>query len=229
MKAMLLAAGKGERMLPLTLHTPKPLLQAGGKSLIRHHVEKLAHDGITDLVINHAWLGDQVEAALGDGARHGVSIAWSREGEPLETAGGIIQALPLLTASGAGSFIVINTDIWTDFPYATLPSLADDTLLAWLVLVDNPSHHPAGDFVITGDRVRAPATGEQALTFSGIAVYRPELFAGVSPGKRSVVPLLKAAMAKGRVGGQHYRGAWFDIGTPERLQALDAWLHAQEN
>lgn len=226
MKAMVLAAGKGERMRPLTLATPKPLLEAGGKSLLRHQVEKLAAAGITDLVINHAWLGTQIEYAFGNGAALGVNIAWSREGEPLETAGGIIQALPLLAGDPEASFLCVNADIWTDYPFARLPAIDGRQLLAWLVLVDNPAHHPHGDFVVEDGKVREPAGNEPAFTFSGIAVYHPALFSGIAPGRQSVVPLLKAAMHRGLVGGEHYAGRWFDIGTPERLQELDAFLTA---
>lgn len=224
-KAMVLAAGKGERMQPLTLATPKPLLEAGGKALIIHQVEKLAAAGFTSLVINHAWLGTQVEAALGDGGAFGVSIAWSPEDEPLETAGGIIQALPLLQQDEDGAaFVCVNADIWTDYSFNRLPMVDGSNLLAHLVLVDNPAHHPDGDFVLDGNRVSEAPNERNKLTFSGIAVYHPNLFAGVAPGKGSVVPLLKRAMAAGRVSGEHFRGKWFDIGTPERLQELDSML-----
>jgi len=230
-KAMVLAAGKGERMQPLTLETPKPLLQAGGKSLIQHQIEKLAHDGFKDLIINHAWLGEQIESALGNGEGLGVSIQWSREGEPLETAGGIIQAMPLLDQDQP--FVCVNADIWTDFTFRTLrsvnrlASVNGQELLAWLVLVTNPAHHPEGDFVLDGDRIREPEVDEPAFTYSGIAAFHPALFKNIDPGKRSVVPLLKAAMKEGRVGGEFHDGAWFDIGTPERLQALDQYLADQ--
>lgn len=227
MKAMVLAAGKGERMQPLTLTTPKPLLTAGGKSLIVHQLEKMARAGFTDLVINHAWLGEQVETALGTGEDYGVRIRWSPEGEPLETAGGIIQAMPLLTQDVYAPFASVNADIWTDFDFSRLKNIAFDGLLAWLVLVDNPDHHPEGDFVLDGNRVREATGSEDRHTFSGIAVYHPDLFKGVVPGRQSVVPLLKAAMAQGRVGGEYYAGQWFDIGTPERLQQLDALLGGQ--
>jgi len=226
---MVLAAGKGERMLPLTLSTPKPLLEAGGKSLIHHQVAKLAAAGFTDLVVNHAWLGEQVEAALGDGSALGVAITWSREDEPLETAGGIIQALPLLEEDGkVESFVSVNADIFTDFPFGTLASLDGVGLQAHLVLVDNPGHHPGGDFVLEDGKVREAHGGEDKLTYSGIAVYHPSLFAGIAPGRRPVVPLLKQAMAQGRVSGEYYDGRWFDIGTPERLQELDALLRKQQ-
>ena len=225
MKAMVLAAGKGERMLPLTMDTPKPLLKVGGHSLISHQLHRLAKNGITDIVINHSWLGEQIEMALGDGSEHSVDITWSPEEEPLETAGGIIQALPLLMSDQtSASFISVNADIWTDYPYKKLPNLDDSTLLAWLVLVDNPPHHPEGDFVLNSDLVTESDASQQTLTFSGISVFHPDLFDGVAPGKQSVVPLLKQAMADGRVGGEYFQGQWFDIGTPERLQALDEML-----
>ena len=229
MKAMVLAAGKGERMLPLTLSTPKPLLEAGGRPLIHHQVAKLAAAGFTDLVVNHAWLGEQVEAALGDGSALGVAITWSREGEPLETAGGIIQALPFLAeGEGAASFASINADIWTDFPFGSLSPIDGNEIQAHLVLVDNPAHHPEGDFVLEAGRVREARDGETKLTYSGIAVYHPSLFAGIAPGKRPLVPLLKQAMAEGTVSGEYFAGQWFDIGTPERLQELDMLLREQQ-
>jgi N-acetyl-alpha-D-muramate 1-phosphate uridylyltransferase len=225
---MVLAAGKGERMRPLTLSTPKPLLQAGGKTLIAHHLENLSANGITEIVINHAWLGEQIESSLGNGKALGVNIAWSREGEPLETAGGILLALPLLQENkGSSSFICVNSDIWTDYPFGRLPEVDGKEMLAWLVLVDNPDQHPEGDFVLQDGKVQEPAANrrqESAYTFSGIAVYHPALFEGVLPGKQSIVPLLKQAMAKGKVGGEHYKGQWFDIGTPERLSQLEALL-----
>lgn len=228
---MVLAAGKGERMRPLTLETPKPLLAAGSKPLICHQIENLAAAGITDLVINHAWLGDKLEQALGNGASLGVDITWSREGEPLETAGGMIHALPLLQEDGeTRSFIAVNADIWTDFSFDRLPEIDGENLLAWLVLVDNPEHHPEGDFILDEGKVMIQEANPrlQALTFSGIAVYHPALFEGLPPGKRPVVPLLKQAMTEGKVGGEHYRGQWYDIGTPERLTALNDILNRNQ-
>jgi len=226
-RAMVLAAGKGERMRPLTLETPKPLLMAGGKALIVHQLEKLAQAGFRDIVINHAWLGEQVEQALGDGSSLGVTISWSPEHEPLETAGGILQALPLLAGAGHDSaFACVNSDIWTDFSYTRLPQLDGDSLLAWLVMVDNPPQHSDGDFVLDNGLVREGTSSEKKLTFSGIAVYHPGLFSGLAPGKQSVVPLLKKAMAEGRVGGEYHGGQWYDIGTPERLTQLDIMLSA---
>jgi N-acetyl-alpha-D-muramate 1-phosphate uridylyltransferase len=221
MKAMILAAGRGERMRPLTDHCPKPLLPAGGKPLIVWHIERLRAAGYTELVINHAHLGAQLEAALGDGRDWGVRIAWSREGEALETAGGIRFALPLL---GEAPFLVVNGDIYTDMDFARVAQRLDGTAdLAHLVLVPNPPHHPAGDFHLAGERVSA--IGEPRLTFSGIGVYHPALFAHLperAPAK--LAPLLQSAMAQGRVSGQRHAGHWADIGTPARLAELDAWL-----
>lgn len=224
-KAMILAAGLGERMRPLTEHTPKPLLQAGGKPLIAWQIERLKRAGFERLVINHAHLGLQIERDLGDGAAYGVSIAYSDEGTPLETAGGIVTAMHLL---GDMPFVVTNGDVYTEFDYGRLlPVLqnmaANPEHLAHLVLVDNPAHHPQGDFVL--DDGRAAAEGEGKLTFSGIGCYRPALFAGLKPGeKAALAPLLRRAMAEGRVSGEHFAGRWQDIGTPERLAALDREL-----
>jgi Nucleoside-diphosphate-sugar pyrophosphorylase involved in lipopolysaccharide biosynthesis/translation initiation factor 2B, gamma/epsilon subunits (eIF-2Bgamma/eIF-2Bepsilon) len=220
MRAMILAAGRGERMRPLTDHTPKPLLRAGRHTLIEYHILALAQAGIRDLVVNHAHLGAQIEQALGDGSRYGVQIRYSPEGEALETGGGIFRALPLL---GAEPFVVVNGDIWTDYPYAALPAAPSG--LAHLVLVDNPPQHPGGDFVLEGDgQVREG--GGVRLTFSGIGVYRPELFAGCHPGRFPLAPLLRAAMARGQVSGERYGGGWIDVGTPERLAGLARRLAA---
>jgi MurNAc alpha-1-phosphate uridylyltransferase len=228
MKAMILAAGLGERMRPLTDHTPKPLLQAGGKPLIVWQIERLRRAGFTDLVINHAHLGMQVETALGDGAALGVRIAWSDEGTPLETAGGIAKALCLL---GDTPFVVTNGDVYTEFDYARLRGVLDEMTrdpghLAHLVLVDNPPHHPQGDFLLADGKVSQPlAHALGRLTFSGIGCYRPELFAGIVPGdKAKLAPLLYRAMQVDGVTGEHYSGRWADIGTPQRLADLDAEL-----
>lgn len=219
---MILAAGRGERMRPLTDHTPKPLLKAGGRALIEYHIGHLVAAGITDLVINHAHLGDQIEAALGDGSRYGATIRYSDEGTALETAGGIFKALPLL---GDEPFVVVNGDVWSDYPFAHLPEGISG--LAHLVLVDNPPQHPNGDFALIGGHVAAE--GEEKLTFSGISILSPKLFDGCSPGAFPLAPLLRQAMAKGLVSGEHYRGRWFDIGTPQRLQQLDDMLrHASD-
>jgi len=220
MKAMILAAGKGERLRPLTLHTPKPLVRAAGVPLIEYHVRALAAAGFRELVINHAWLGAQIEDYLGDGERFGVSIAYSAEGEPLETGGGIFRALPLL---GDEPFLVVNGDIWTDYPFAGLcRPLAG---LAHLVLVDNPAHHPAGDFRLLEDgRITDAADGLDRLTYSGIAVLAPALFAGCRPGAFKLAPLLRRAMADGRVGGERFAGRWVDVGTHERLAEVERLL-----
>ena len=224
MKAMILAAGRGERMRPRTDHTPKPLLKAGGKTLIEHRIESLAAAGFRELVINHAHLGAQIEATLGDGERYGVRITWSREPDAaFETGGGIFQALPWLDGD---CFLVVNADIWTDYPFARLarPIPITSSALAHLVLVDNPPQHPQGDFVLRDSRVLAEGTPR--LTFSGIGVYHRDLFRGCQPGRFPLAPLLRSAMESGRVSGEHYTGAWHDIGTPERLDALDRMLSA---
>ena len=219
MRAMILAAGRGERMRPLTDQMPKPLLPVAGKPLIVWHIERLRAAGITELVINHAWQGEQLEAALGDGAALGVQILWSREGEALETLGGIVKALPLL---GEAPFLVVNGDIWCDIAFGQLSLPAD--CLATLVLVDNSVQHPKGDFVLQQGRVLAE--GEPRLTFSGVGLYHPALFAGCQPGKAPLAPLLRTAMVRQQVAGVHHRGRWFDIGTPARLQQLDQLLRA---
>nr|WP_126464068.1 nucleotidyltransferase family protein [Sulfuritortus calidifontis] len=222
---MILAAGLGERMRPLTEHTPKPLLRAGGKPLIVWQIERLKRAGFERLVINHAHLGLQIERELGDGSAYGVGIAYSDEGVPLETAGGIVTALHLL---GDAPFVVTNGDVYTEFDYGRLRPVLQDMAgnpdhLAHLVLVDNPPHHPQGDFVLNAGKV--VAEGEGKLTFSGIGCYRPALFAGLRPGaKAALAPLLRRAMAEGRVSGEHFTGRWQDIGTPERLAALDREL-----
>lgn len=219
MKAMILAAGRGIRMRPLTDHTPKPLLEAGGRALIEYHIERLAQAGISQLVINHAHLGDQIEARLGNGSAYGVSILYSPEDAALETGGGIFKALPLL---GPDPFVVVNADVWSDFDPGSMRLGESD--LAHLILVDNPLHHPTGDFCLRGDRVLAE--GEPRLTFSGIGLYDPALFADCQPGAFALAPLLRRAMALGRVSGRRHAGRWLDIGTPQRLAELDQLLHA---
>jgi MurNAc alpha-1-phosphate uridylyltransferase len=215
MKAMLLAAGRGERMRPLTDHTPKPLLRVAGQTLIGRHIEALARAGIYELVVNHAHLGAQLIAALGDGSDYGVHIDYAAEPPgALETGGGIFNALPLL---GEAPFLVVNADIWTDFDFAALPQQPES--LAHLVLVDNPAHHPQGDFALENGRVRDD--GPARLTFSGIGVYGPALFTGSPPGPFPLAPLLRRAMASGQVSGERHAGAWYDIGTPERLAAVN--------
>lgn len=222
MKAMILAAGFGKRMLPLTQTTPKPLLQAGGRPLLEYHIINLRDAGFTELVVNAAYLGDQIAAFCGDGSRWGLNITVSREGEPLETAGGIIQALPLL---GEAPFLVVNGDIWCPFPFHTLGQLVPRENGAHLVLVPNPPHNSKGDFGLDGDR--ATASNSQSLTFAGIAVYQPGFFAGLSTGRAPLKPLLDDAIAMGRVSGERYEGVWVDVGTPERLAALDQEIGGQ--
>jgi MurNAc alpha-1-phosphate uridylyltransferase len=216
---MILAAGRGERMRPLTDHTPKPLLPVAGRPLIEHLIAALVADGFREIVVNTAHLGELIERQLGDGGRLGVRLAYSREGEALETGGGIRQALPLL---GDEPFLVVNGDIATDFPFARLRQPPSG--LAHLVLVPNPSHHGRGDFALVGGRVAED--GEVRHTFSGIGVYRPELFADRPPGRFPLAPLLRAAMAREAVSGELYPGFWMDIGTAERLEAYGRWLVA---
>lgn len=219
MKAMILAAGKGERMRPLTLHTPKPLVCAGGVPLIEYHLRALLAAGFHEVVINHAWLGQQVEDHVGDGQRFGLSIRYSPEGEPLETGGGIFRALPLL---GDAPFAVINGDIWTDYDMSALRRpLAG---LAHLVLVDNPAHHPVGDFALLDGQVRDAQPGTARLTYSGMAILHPRLFADCQDGAFKLAPLLRAAMAEGQVTGEHFRGQWVDVGTHERLAEVEQLL-----
>ena len=228
MKAMILAAGRGERMRPLTDRIPKPLLSVGGKPLIVWHLERLAKAGLRDVVINHAHLGEQIETSLGDGARWNLGIRYSPEPPgALETAGGIANALPLLGSECDDSaFLVINGDIFCDWsPAAMMLASAD---LAHLVLVPNPEQHPRGDFRLDGGRVRD--NGEPTHTFAGIGVYRPELFASVTRGQRAkLAPLLRAAMAERRVSGELHAGCWVDVGTPQRLAELDRQLGPQSH
>jgi MurNAc alpha-1-phosphate uridylyltransferase len=218
MKAMILAAGRGERLRPLTDHTPKPLLVAGGKPLIQHTLEALAGAGFCEIVVNLAWLGARIREFLGDGERFGVRIDYSDEGaEALDTAGGIRKALPLL---GPGPFLAVNGDIATDYPFRNLSREPDG--LAHLVLAPNPPHHSRGDFALEG-RALFP-TGEACYTFTGVGVYRPELFAQLPEGRAPLAPLLREAMTRGAATGELYRGFWMDIGTRERLRALDERL-----
>lgn len=242
MIAMLLAAGRGERMRPLTDRIPKPLLEAGGKPLIVWHIEKLARAGITELVVNHAHLGAQIEAALGDGSRFGAHIRYSPEARALETAGGIAYALPLL---GDEPFAVINSDIWCDYDFALLPERAAALQAggdaAHLVLVDNPPHHPNGDFCLSGNRLvplPSPAGGggvggegmPTKRTFSGIGIYQPSLFSRIPRGGTApLAPLLREQIAAGHVGSEHHRGLWVDVGTPQRLAELDKLIRTKHN
>lgn len=217
MKAMILAAGRGERMRPLTDHLPKPLLRIGDRCLIEHHISRLVAAGITEIVINHAWLGELIERMLGNGERYGCRLLYSAEGlTGLETAGGIARALPLL---GDAPFWVINGDVWTDYVIDPDKKLSAD-VLAHLVLVDNPSQHPAGDFGLAEGRVLAHAPHQ--WTFSGIGLYHPELFADVAAGVAKLAPLLRQAMLAQQVTGEIYTGIWADIGTPERLAQANA-------
>ncbi|MEI7612903.1 MAG: nucleotidyltransferase family protein [Betaproteobacteria bacterium] len=226
MKAMILAAGRGERMRPLTDTTPKPLLHAGGKSLIVWHLERLAASGFREVVINHAHLGEQIEAALGDGSRFGLSIRYSAEPPgALETAGGIARALPLL---GDEHFLVVNGDIWCDWDFSLAHQRASALPKghAHLVFVDNPPQHTGGDFFLDGKTVRfaAEATGP-TLTYAGTGIFTPEFFTGVPAGAiMKLRPLLDTAITKGWVSGEHHRGKWVDVGTPERLTELDREL-----
>jgi MurNAc alpha-1-phosphate uridylyltransferase len=215
MKAMILAAGRGERMRPLTDHTPKPLLQVGGKPLIVWHLERLAKAGFKEIVINHAYLGEQIEKALGDGSDWGLHIQYSAEISALETAGGIAKALPLL---GDAPFLVINADVFTDIDFGALQLNAPN--LAHLVMTDNPGHHGKGDFCLLSGKLTN--TGHNRLTFSGVGVYHPQFFVDVGRGQAAkLAPLLISTMENGLVTGEHHQGVWHDIGTPERLQQLE--------
>lgn len=231
MKALIFAAGLGERMRPLTDHTPKPLLVAGGKPLIAWHLEKLAAMGIEEVVINTSWLADQFPATLGDGARFGLRLHYSHEGAvPLETGGGMWNALSLL---GDAPFIAVNGDVWCDADFAALPREPEG--LAHLLMVDNPAHNPNGDFALDAQG-KLHGEGDGKLTFAGIGVYRPALFNGwrdvigdapganEAPPRFKLAPLLRAAMARGEISGGHHRGQWTDVGTPQRLAELDAAL-----
>lgn len=225
MRAMILAAGVGERMRPLTDHTPKPLLRVGDTPLIEHHIRRLASAGFNELVINVSHLGEQLVEFCGDGSQWGVNIAFSREEAPLETAGGIIKALPLL---GELPFLVVNGDIWIDYPFE---QLADYSLrpneIAHLVMVGNPPQHPAGDFQLDDDDwIRVLAPGVVGWTFAGVGIYTIEFFGGTPAGKMPLRPLLDAAIGQGSLGGERYRGLWQDVGTPDRLRELDSIVRA---
>ena len=213
MRAMILAAGRGERLRPLTDELPKPLVEIAGKTLIEYHLEALSGAGFREVVINQGHLGDLLLKALGDGSRWGLNIHWSDEQpEALETGGGIFKALPLL---GSAPFLVINGDLWTHYPFARLRAVKCDW--AHLVMVPNPAHNPGGDFALSGARIHE--TGDRKLTFSGVAVYHPRLFDGCQPGKFSVVPLVRSAMENHLVTGEEFQDGWNDIGTLERLDA----------
>jgi MurNAc alpha-1-phosphate uridylyltransferase len=225
-KAMILAAGKGERMKPLTDHTPKPLLRVAGTPLIEHHIRNLAAAGIRELVINVSYLGEKLRTYCSDGGQWGVEIVYSPEEAPLETAGGILQALPLL---GESPFMVVNGDIWIEYTFDRLATYAlrpDES--AHLVMVENPPQHPSGDFQLDAQNwVRERAENQVGWTYSGVGIYTTEFFVAMRPGKMPLRPLLDKAIAQGKLGGEIYRGAWHDVGTPERLHDLDARVRAQ--
>jgi N-acetyl-alpha-D-muramate 1-phosphate uridylyltransferase len=218
MKAMILAAGRGQRLRPLTDHTPKPLLEVYGKPLIVHHLERLAVSGFADIVINTAWLGGQIENYLGGGSRYGVSIRYSEEpAGALDTGGGIMHALPLL---GAEPFLVVNGDIYTDFPFESLRTAFQQGDLAHLVMVANPLHHPQGDFHLSADG-RLHADGKSRLTYAGIGIHSPEFFKDCVPGKFPMLPWWQRAMREDKVSGQFYSGLWRDVGSIETLRDLE--------
>ena len=215
---MILAAGRGERLRPHTDTTPKPLLKVGRRRLIEYQIIALKKAGIEQVVVNISWLAEKIRSVLGRGDRYGVEIIYSDEsGQPLETGGGVVQALPML---GSGPFIVCNADVWTEFDYAKLKPRKN--YLAHLVLVGNPAHHPEGDFSLRGNRL--VKRGRNSLTYSGIRIYRAEFFAGLPVGKRSLAPLLDAAIENNFVSGEIYRGEWYDVGTPVRLDQLKRYL-----
>jgi MurNAc alpha-1-phosphate uridylyltransferase len=222
MRAMILAAGRGERMRPLTDHTPKPLLCVGGKPLIVWHLERLAQAGFSDVVINHAYLGSQIESALGNGSHWGLNIAYGAEPVALETAGGIANALHLL---GDSDFLVVNADTYTDVDFAAIKHSLQPPNLAHLLMVNNPAQHPAGDFFYADGQLLA--SGALKLTFSGVGIYQPSLFAHIERGQAAkLAPILRAAIAQQLVTASHYQGQWQDIGTPQRLHDLDQQLTA---
>ena len=220
MKTMILAAGLGERMRPLTDATPKPLLRVAGIPLIEHQIRRLVFADLRDLVINVSHLAEQIESYCGDGARWGARITYSREERPLETAGGIQHAMPLL---GDQPFLVVNGDVWTDFPFRQMVDrpLAEGELVR-LLLVDNPEQHPMGDFSLNKGKIAHRPIEQSGFTYAGIGLYHPRMFAGLAAGKMPLRPLLDEAIDRGQLGGQYYRGDWEDVGTPERLADLDA-------
>jgi MurNAc alpha-1-phosphate uridylyltransferase len=219
MKAMILAAGRGERLRPLTDEIPKPLIKVAGKSLIEYHLLNLANAGFKEIVINTAWLAEKIHQQLGDGTNYDISIEYSDEGEALETAGGIINALPLL---GTEPFLVVNGDIWCDFNLSTLPELSDSTQ-SHLVLVKNPEHNQDGDFALQDNLVKN--TGDPMFTFSGIGIYSPEFFTDQPSGSVPLAPIIRNKCNDDLVSGQFYDGSWTDVGTLERLQELDSQLN----
>lgn len=214
---MLLAAGRGERLRPLTDNMPKPLIEVQGQALIEHHLYRLAADGFTEVLINVAWLADKIKQRLGDGSRYGVHIDYSEERQgALETGGGILKALPLLDK---GAFLTLNADVYTDFPFASLKSVLKPGDLAHLVMVPNPAHHTQGDFRLSADG-RVHVDGEPRLTYSGVGVHHPEFFKDCAPGRFPMLPLWQQAIRAGRVSGQCYAGRWYDVSTPESLHTL---------
>ncbi len=221
MKAMILAAGRGERMRPLTDTTPKPLLKVNGLCLIEYHINNLVRSGMTDLVINHAYLGQQIEEKLGNGQAYGARISYSAETQALETGGGIYQALDML---GKAPFILVNGDVWCDYHFDTLKLSPNN--LAHLVLVSNPMQHPQGDFALANNKVLNQ--GEDKLTFSGISVLSPALFNNCQAGRFPLAPILRQAINEGRVSGEHYTGTWVDVGTPGRLAQLEQDVMAHQ-
>lgn len=223
MRAMILAAGRGRRMRPLTDNQPKPLLPVVGKPLLGYHLEKLANAGINEVVINHAWRGEQIEDFVGDGSQWGLQVSFSAEPEGgLETAGGIIKALPLL---GDDPFWVINGDIWTDWDYRNLPTRLDEEQLGHLIMVDNPVHHQDGDFVIeNGVLAKGERGSEVRRTFSGVGLYRKELLAPYLEGKQALKPFFDRAIEKKQLAASCWNGFWTDVGTPERLHQLNQRL-----
>lgn len=221
---MILAAGRGERMRPLTDSLPKPLLEVGGKPLIVRHIERLSNAGFHDIVINVAHLGHMIMERLGDGKHYGVNISYSQEEAALETAGGIANALDLL---GSAPFVVVNSDVYCDYDCSALIQRSSEMpgILAHLVLVDNPAHHPEGDFFFENGRLLT--AGHEKLTYSGIGLYHPDLFFGIERGKPAkLAPLLRHAISEGRVTGSLHRGTWIDVGTPERLSELNGRIEA---
>jgi MurNAc alpha-1-phosphate uridylyltransferase len=221
MKAMLLAAGLGERMRPLTDHTPKPLLRVGGRPLLDYHLTALAAAGVRHVVVNAAWLAEQIIDFCGDGSRWGLEISLSREPEPLETAGGIVEALPRL---GDAPFLLVNGDVFASPDYVALQQVALRPAGAHLLLVPNPAHHPMGDFAMREDRIILPEPHAQTLTYAGIGVFQASFFAGARRGKQPLRPWLERAIARAALTGERFGGDWVDVGTPERLAALDAAL-----
>lgn len=225
LKAMILAAGLGTRMRPLTLKTPKPLLPLNGKPLIEYHVQRLVEAGFVDIVINHAWLGEQIEEYLGNGSQYGANIQYSAEGDPLETAGGIRQALPLLVEDSCEQFVVVNGDVFTNYPFAQLKDLNPKG--SYLVLVPNPEHNPTGDFVLENDQVISE--GADRYTFSGISVLSADMFHHLSAGEpASLAPILRSEIDKGCVSGELFTGYWADVGTPQRLKEIEFLLKEQQ-